>query len=162
MKKIKRLSGGAARKKGKKLNQQLQAIYKLNKEKIDAAIQLPAGDRRRKSTIFKNYVKDIMEVQNMGLNKALDKFENSRIFTSAEQAYKENLLKSIKTNELEYEFRKRRGWNKKFDMDKLQFVSKDDKITTYRYENVFIFVSDSPEEETGSNISFGLADAEES
>lgn len=157
MAKLKRFGGGYA-KSGKKLDKQIKRIYNLNKERIDAGIIQPQGDRRRKSTIFKRQIKSYMEEDGLTLNQAITKYERSRLITSKAEMYKENVIEAMRKQEKLEEFRRRRGWKDKFDINKLEYIKRDKegKREIYRYDGrVMIYINDSPEEDTGATIEFG-------
>ena len=140
----------------KSLSHYLDAVYRKNKTRIDAAI--PSGGKGQSSkTRFKQSVMEYME-EGKTANQAIDALERSRVFTSEKEHYERNVLKALKSDKDLYKgFRKAVGWKEKIDRRNLEYVESDDKYTLYRYKNskgqiVYIRFGKSPTAGLGASI----------
>lgn len=150
---FKKPSGGMA-KSGPKLESQINKVYDLNKRLIRKHIQ-PTELRTRRE-IFVEHIKQLVK-DGYTLNQALDKMAGSREFTPARQVAKENFWKKLREDSDLYErFRRIKGWNEKFDMNKLQFKVETDKDIIYYYYSgngiIKIIKRKSPEGENDSGF----------
>lgn len=117
----------------------IQAIYRNNKALIDAKNEgIPLSSYQ----VFKQDVKDYMEVNDISASKAVGKVLRSRKYLSVAELSKQNLISGLKSKGLYKQFReltKEKGRYTKFDVEKLQY--KGDGV--YQYDKVYIYTLDS-------------------
>lgn len=131
----------------------LDAVYRNNKEYIDEKLKYTKNKKRA----FKNLVleqtgakfpgnltnKELNERLNAAKNptKALKKLSRSDIFSSYKERAQQSAYKVIKENKAINRIKELSGEKGKFDASKLEW-DYDDKV--YKYEGVYIDISDSP------------------
>lgn len=151
--KLKKLTGGLA-KSGPKLDAQIDKVYSMNKRIIKK--YLPSTEFATKKEVFTHHLKQLVE-DGYNLNQAIEKMARSRVFMKQSEISRENMFNKLKEDtDLYTRFRKLKGWNEKFDINKLQYNGQDEKKTMYIYYSgrgaIKIIFNKSPDEATGSSI----------
>lgn len=151
--KLKVLSGGQA-KSGPKLDEQIDKLYKMNKRVLRK--YLPETEFRTRKEIFKHHIKQLVE-DGYTPNQAIVKMARSRLFMSQGEIAKENLYNKIKEDaELFKRFRILKGWNEKYDSNKLQYIKSDGKKDIYKYYSskgpLMVVINKSPQDGSGASI----------
>lgn len=147
--KLKLLTGGLA-KSGPKLDQQVDKLYSMNKNVIKKYV--PSTEFRTRKEVFTEHIKQLV-ADGYTINQAAIKMARSRAFLSRNEIARENFLEGFKEDtDLYNRFRKMKGWNTKFDMNKLQYKGEQGKDIIYYYYSgkgiIKIIKQKSPDGET--------------
>lgn len=138
----KKLRPKKAIKKYKSTDSYLNEVWRQNKSNIEGKIE-KFNDPRSKRQIWKDSIKEYMNEINpetgrkYTLQQAIDKFQRSEAFTSAERRRAEVSFTRIKESSKETwkKIRRAIGWTTRFDPEKVVDSWSEGKLNYYRYKD---------------------------
>ena len=157
----KKLRPKKAIKKYKSADSYLNEVWRQNKSNIEGKIE-KFNDPRSKRQIWKDSIKEYMNEINpetgrkYTLQQAIDKFQRSEAFTSAERRRAEVSFTRIKESSKDTwkKIRKAIGWTSSFNTDNVVESWSEGKLNYYRYKdpvkNVDIVIVESVSPKSGS------------